>query len=189
MNIQRISESTGASNGTHEHLGYLRAFADACMLNPPYDGHVIVDLFARMCPWGTIRNDLNPQFLEEGFTTHALDAIALLKTMEMGSADIILLDPPFSDRMNQDKYETVGRASLYTDPRYMSELGDEIGRVLRAGGVVVKAGFNSNRPSKNLELSSLYISHYAASRNDVLFSVWLQSQTRLQFLNTTVDLI
>lgn len=182
MIISRISESTGAASGTHEHLGYRRAFFDACQENPPYEGHVIVDLFARMCPWGTIRNDLNPQFLEEGFTTHAMDAIALLKTMEMGSVDIILLDPPFSDRMNQDKYESVGRASLYTDPRYMSDLGKEIGRVLRAGGVVVKAGFNSNRPSKDLELCSIYLSHYHASRNDVIFSVWRQEQTRLRLV-------
>jgi hypothetical protein len=178
-NIERITESTGATKGTHEHLGYRRAFADACRLNPPYDGHVIVDLFARMCPWGTIRNDLNPTFKDEGFTTHAMDAIALLKTMEIGSADIILLDPPFSDRMNQDKYGDIGPASLYTNPKYMSDLGEEIGRVLRAGGILVKAGFNSNRPHKNFGLCELYLSHYGASRNDVIFSVWENRQSRL----------
>jgi hypothetical protein len=181
ITINRFHESTGASKGTHEHRGYARAFQDACYLNPPHSvaNHTIVDLFARKCPWGTIRNDLNPQFLEEGFTTHAMDAIALLKSMDMDSVDIVLMDPPFSDRMNQDKYENVGSASLYTNPKYMSDLGKEIARVTKKGGIVVKAGFNSNRPHKNFTLCNLYLSHYGASRNDVIFSVWENSQYRL----------
>lgn len=179
MNFTRITESTISGKDTHEHQGYQKAFGIACALNPPYDGHCIVDLFARTCPWGTIRNDLNPTFKEEGFTTHVMDALELLKSLEVGTVDIILLDPPFSDRMNQDKYDEVGPTSLYTNPKYMSDLGKEISRVLRAGGIVVKAGFNSNAPGKNLDLYQVFLSHYGASRNDVIFTVWENRQSRL----------
>ena len=179
MTIIRVTESTRSGKDTHEHKGYKMAFQDACYMNPPYDGHVIVDLFARRCPWGTIRNDLNVAFLEDGFTNSCTDALNLLQTLEVGSVDIILLDPPFSDRMNTDKYEEVGPVSLYTNPKYMSDLGKEIARVLRSGGIVVKAGFNSNAPGKDLYLTNAYLSHYGASRNDVIFSVWENKQYRL----------
>ena len=175
--ISHIEESTGAGKDTHTHRGFRKAFQDACALNPPYKGQMIVDLFARRCPWGTLRNDLDADYLEQGFTTHSMDAIDFLCTMNSNSADIIILDPPFSDRMNEDKY--VGRASLYTDPKYMSDLGKQIMRVLRPGGIVVKAGFNSNRPSRGLVLCSAYLSYYGASRNDVIYSVWRMDQTTL----------
>jgi len=182
MNIERVTESTQAGKDTHEHIGYRKAFAHACLQNPPYDGQCILDLFARTCPWGTIRNDLNSVFIEKGFTTHCYDALDLLKELPRDSVDIVLLDPLFSDRMNQDKYDwhdEVGPKSLYTNPKYMPDLGKEISRITRAGGVVVKAGFNSNPPASGFSFDRAYLSHYGASRNDVIYSVWIRTQTTL----------
>jgi hypothetical protein len=177
--IIRISENTSSGKDTWKHKGYQKAFMEACMINRPARNHLIVDLFARTCPWGHIRNDINQSFFDDGYTTHHDDALEFLRTFTVGSIDILLLDPPFSDRMNKDKY--VGRANLYTDPKYMSDLGKEIKRVLAEGGVVVKAGFNSNAPSPDLHLVKVFLSHYGACRNDVMYSVWVNTQWRLSF--------
>jgi predicted methyltransferase len=177
------NESTGSGRDTHLHEGYQAAFAYArklmnkINLNNPQE--LILDLFARQCPWGTIRNDLNNEFLKKGFTNVCKDALQLTKEFKNEEVDIVLLDPPFSTRQATDKYDEVGRASLYTDPAYMSELGKQCFRILSNGGVIVKAGYNSNPPAQGLTLRAIMLSRYGASRNDVIFTVWQKTQTTL----------
>lgn len=183
--IRLYDEKTNANKNTHTHSGYKAAFKFARDLMPkswektPGNQALILDLFARKCPWGTIRNDLNKKFLEKGYTNMCKDANECLLEFKNGEVDLILLDPPFSDRQDKDKYDEVGRASLYTDPRYMSCLGKQMFRVLTPGGLIVKAGFNSNKPCDGLIMRALFISRYGASRNDVLFTVWQKTQTTL----------
>jgi len=180
-----FDENTNSGKNTHRHEGYKAAFKFARKLLPdswdknPDEQAVILDLFARKCPWGTIRNDLNIKFLERGYTNVCKDANECLLDFQADEVDLILLDPPFSDRMAADKYDQVGRANLYTDPRYMSCLGKQMFRVLTPGGLIVKAGFNSNKPCDGLIMRALFISRYGACRNDVLFTVWQKTQTTL----------
>ena len=181
--LRLYDESPNAGKNTHTHEGYKEAFKYAQTFLPDrgqFDS-LIVDLFARKCPWGTVRNDLNPRFLKKGFTNMNKDAIECLNTFERGEVDMILLDPPFSDRMNKDKYDSseVGRKSLYTDPKYMVDLGKEINRVLDVGGMIVKAGFNSNKPCQGVIMKGLFLSRYGASRNDVIFTIWQKTQHTL----------
>lgn len=51
---------------------------------------VIIDPFANQCKYGTITNDLNPEY----DTTYHLDALEFLKSQGDNSADIVLYDPP-----------------------------------------------------------------------------------------------
>ena len=54
------------------------------------DRQVIIDPFARNSIYGTITNDLNPEFA----TAYHMDAIDFLKMLEDNSVDCVLYDPP-----------------------------------------------------------------------------------------------
>ena len=136
----------------------------------------VVDPFARRCPWGTIRNDINPEFKDQGFTTHCDDALAILQQLNTSSVAVIILDPPFSGRQSDEEY---GTHNLYANPSYMSQLGKECYRVLIDGGKVLKCGFNSNPPARGFELIELFINNMGASRNDIMMSLWVKTQMNL----------
>lgn len=51
----------------------------------------IIEPFANTSTYGTITNDLNPEFN----TTYNLDAIDFLKLLPDNSADMVLYDPPY----------------------------------------------------------------------------------------------
>jgi len=175
MKIERITESTVATRDTYTHRGYKKAFEYVRTQLKQKDlkgGVDVLDLFARKCPWGDFRNDLNPDFKEAGLTNMCMDALEACQTFDNNTIDTVLFDPPFSSRMDADKYGEVGRASIWTDAKYVSELGKEMFRILEADGYIVKAGFNSNAPDPRLSLEAMFISHYGACRNDVIFSVW-----------------
>lgn len=169
-----------SSHATHKLEPYDRLFG-FCMNQFIYEKNVIgsmeiIDLFARQCPWGTVRNDINPQ-LFPNYTTHCMDALELVQNLKRNSAHIVLLDPPFSDRQSAEEY---GTSNLYTNPSYMAELGKEIFRVLKVGGYVVKCGYNTNPPARGFECVKVFIARFGASRNDILFSLWKKNQSTLQ---------
>ena len=101
----RVMEATCAYKDTHTHKGYKMAYA---YVMDEYwrrrENHVVMDLFARTCPWGDIRNDLNPDYLKSGHTNMNRDALELVKEWQTSSVDVILFDPPFSSRQDADKY-------------------------------------------------------------------------------------
>ena len=169
-----------SSHATHQLEPYDRLFGH-CMNKFVYQRNVIgsleiVDLFARQCPWGTVRNDINPQ-LYPAYTTHSMDALECIKGLKRNSAHIILFDPPFSDRQSAEEY---GTSNLYTDPSYIAEIGQEMFRVLQPGGFLIKCGYNTNAPAKGFECVKVFIANFGASRNDILFSLWTKTQTSLQ---------
>ena len=53
---------------------------------------VIVDPFANSSKYGTITNDLNPEY----DTNYHLDALDFLKLLNDESVDCVLYDPPYS---------------------------------------------------------------------------------------------
>lgn len=136
----------------------------------------VVDPFARKCMWGTKRNDINPEFLFD-YTTHCMDAKDFLANIQRESAHIVLMDPPFSNRQSNEEY---GTSNLYTNPKYISKLGQECFRILIPNGFLIKCGYNSNKPSPGFELVRLAICNMGASRNDILISLWQKTQTTLK---------
>lgn len=135
----------------------------------------VIDPFARMCLWGTKRNDLNPAFLHQ-YTTHCMDALEFMCNEPTGQAHIVLLDPPFSNRQSDEEY---GTSNLYANPAYMSDIGLQCFRILRSGGYVVKCGYNTNPPYKGFQLVHVTICQMGASRNDILMSIWKKTQMTL----------
>lgn len=165
------------TSDTHNLQPYSKLFRVAMnntisknILNPN-----VIDPFARMCLWGTKRNDINPEFLGQ-YTTHCMDALEFLNSEATGQTDIVLLDPPFSDRQSQEEY---GSSNLYANPKYMADLGKQIFRILKPNGYVIKCGFNSNAPAKGFSLLHLYVCNMGASRNDILISLWKKNQSTL----------
>ena len=127
---------------------------------------LILDPFARNCVWGDITNDLNPDFE----TTHNMDAEDFLKDRPAGSAKLILFDPPFSDRMDKDKYG--GQGNLYaSDASKIIKCQNNLKRILKPGGLVIKLGYNSGRPF-GLELVSCSVVNFGGCRNDVIMTIW-----------------
>jgi hypothetical protein len=177
--IIRVKESSSAGKDTHTHTGYQKMFRYVREQLEDDPSHEVLDLFARKCPWGDFRNDLNPEFKKSGHTNMCMDALDAVNQFGHSSIDVVLFDPPFSSRMDADKYDEVGRASLWTDPKYITELGKAMHNVLVPGGYIVKAGYNSNPPYPTMELVKMCISHYGACRNDVIFTVWKKIDTSL----------
>ena len=136
---------------------------------------MILDPFARKCSWGIKRNDLNPEFFPQ-YTTHCMDALEFLQKEATQKTHMVLLDPPFSDRQSSEEY---GTNNLYANPKYMSDLGKEIFRVLKPNGIVIKCGYNSNPPARGFDLIGLHVCQMGASRNDILISMWKKSQKTL----------
>lgn len=135
----------------------------------------IIDPFARMCLWGTVRNDINPEFLQQ-FTTHNMDALDFMCTMPSGEAHGVIIDPPFSNRQSDEEYNT---GNLYTNPAYMADIGLQCFRVLKPGGYVLKCGYNSNPPYKGFDLVKIKLCQFGASRNDVIMTLWQKNQSTL----------
>ena len=71
-------------------------------------GGGIVDPFANSCKYGTITNDLNPEY----DTTYHLDALEFLKSIESESVDLVLYDPPYSITQASELYKAYGREKL-----------------------------------------------------------------------------
>ncbi len=170
--MKRIAGGTCDGKDTHKHEGYRRAFKFARDQFIHRPDHNVLDLFARSCPWGDFRNDLNPKFKKNGLTNMSMDALECAKSFNTSTISIILFDPPFSPRQDIDKYGEVGRASIWTDPKYVSDLGKEMFRILEPGGYLIKCGYNSNAPDPRMQYVKGYVQHYGACRNDVLFTIW-----------------
>jgi len=103
---------------------------------------VIVDPFANESKYGTITNDMNPDF----DTDYHLDALDFLKLLPDNSADAILYDPPYSLRQVVEHYRGFGKEVTQKDTQssWRSHHIDEIKRVLRPGGKALCFGWNSN---------------------------------------------
>ena len=109
INAQHPSEQ---SRDTHLTKWYRNGFREAMSYFNHQDDVVIVDPFARSCPWGTITNDINPIYK----TTHNKDALEFLKELPSNFVHCVLWDPPFSAR--QEKEYGI-RSNLYTDSAYI----------------------------------------------------------------------
>ena len=135
------------------------------------DCNVIVDPFARSSQYGTITNDLNPEF----DTTYHLDALDFLKLLQDNSADCVLYDPPYSLRQVVECYKGVGKEVTQetTQSSWRARHLDEIKRVLKPGGLALCFGWNSNGVgiTRGFEMIELLIVPHGGSKNDTICTV------------------
>ena len=101
---------------------------------------IILDPFANSNKHGTITNDIDPQF----DTDYHLDAKDFLKLFDDNSIDMILYDPPFSPNQVKTCYTKLERTVDWesTSASFWSKQKEEIGRILKPGGICITFGWN-----------------------------------------------
>lgn len=135
-------------------------------------GRVIVDPFANSSKYGTITNDLNPEFN----TTFNLDALEFLKQLKSELADFTLYDPPYSITQASQLYKSFGKEKLevsVSNMGYWGECKNQIARISKPGGIVISCGWNSNGIGKNrgFETLEILLVAHGGSKNDTIVTV------------------
>lgn len=132
------------------------------------NAEVIVDPFANNCKYGTITNDLNPDF----DTTYHLDALDFLKLIDTESCDLVIYDPPYSLRQVKECYEGVGITvtAEHTKASWRAKHLDEIQRILKLNGYALCFGWNTNGVGmkRGFEMEEVLIVPHGGSKNDTL---------------------
>lgn len=130
--------------------------------------YVIVDPFARNSKYGTITNDLNPEF----DTDYHLDALDFLKLLPDECADMVLYDPPYSTRQAVECYKNFGIEVTQetTQASWRARHMDEIARITKPSGVVLCFGWNSNGVGKKrgFRLEEVLLVPHGGSKNDTI---------------------
>lgn len=134
---------------------------------------VIVDPFARNSRRGTIRNDHDESTAAE----HHLDVIdfaALLEEQGV-AADALIFDPPYSPRQISEHYKRIGRPVTAEDTQssFFSDARTALVHLIRPGGIVISAGWNSTGFGKKhgLELREVLLVNHGGAHNDTIIIV------------------
>ena len=133
--------------------------------------HVVVDPFANDNIFGTITNDLNPEYP----TDYHMDALDFLKMIDTTSADCVLYDPPYSLRQVSESYKGFGIEVTQetTQASWRARHLDEIQRILKPNGIAICFGWNSNGVGKKrgFEMIEVLLVPHGGSKNDTIVTV------------------
>lgn len=139
--------------------------------------NIIIDPFANECKYGTITNDLNPEY----DTNYHLDALDFLKQLPSDYADIILYDPPYSLRQVTEHYKGFGInvTQEKTQSSWRARHLDEITRILKPGGLCLCFGWNSAGCGKKrgFEMIEILLVAHGGSKNDTICTAEKKSLT------------
>ena len=141
--------------------------------------HPVVDPFARNCRWaGEFSNDI----AIDTEANHHMEALDFLIKMEQEgkSFQIGILDPPFSRRQANEAYGGAGSNLYASDSPRLRMIERTLSRLIVPGGHIIKFGYNTNAPAKDLELVEIKILSWGGVVNDWLCSVWRQPNHRLE---------
>lgn len=141
------------------------------LLHKYCQGQIIVEPFANSSKWGTIRNDLNPEFKTE----FQMDAKDFLREMIGKNADVVLFDPPYSPRQVSEVYAGIGRECSMEDTQasFWSDCKDLIKHVVKPGGYVLCFGWNSMGMGINrgFEMIEILLVAHGGHKNDTICTV------------------
>lgn len=135
------------------------------------DAGIVVDPFANSNKYGTITNDLDPQY----DTTYHMDATEFLKSLDNNIADVVLYDPPFSPRQVSECYKkfnmTVNMET--TQASYWSKQKEQIARIVKPNGIVVTCGWNSGGIGKKygFEIVEILLVAHGGWHNDTIITI------------------
>ena len=130
---------------------------------------VIIDPFANSNKYGTITNDLNPEF----DTNFHLDALEFLRQQKSNSADLVLYDPLYSVNQAAECYHNFGKEKLeinVANQKYWSECKKHVSRILKKGGVALCFGWQSNGIGKTngMELKEVMLVAHGGGHFDTI---------------------
>lgn len=131
----------------------------------------VIDPFANNCKWGTITNDLDPQYE----TDYHMDATNFLKMLPSQCADVVLYDPPFSPRQVMECYKKLGMSVNMetTQASYWSKQKEQIARIIKPKGIVITCGWNSGGIGKKhgFEIEEILLVAHGGWHNDTIITV------------------
>lgn len=132
---------------------------------------LVVDPFANANKLATITNDLDPQY----DTDYHLDALDFLKQIEDNSVDLVLYDPPYSQRQVSESYRkldmTVNMET--TQNSYWTKQKREIACIVKQGGYVISCAWNSGGIGKKygFEIQEILLVAHGSWHNDTITTV------------------
>lgn len=149
---------------------------------------VIIDPFANNCKYGTLKNDLNPEFE----TDCHMDALSFLKSIPSNSADAVLYDPPYSITQASTCYKSYGKEKLERNVANMGYWGDcknEVARILKVGGKAIVCGWSSMGIGKgrNFQFIEILLVPHGGSKNDTIVTVEFKKQEQLKMKGVSND--
>jgi len=132
---------------------------------------VIVDPFANTSTIATITNDIDPDCGAD----YSMDALEFLRTLDTGSVDTVLFDPPYSPRQVSECYKKMGRTvnMQTTQASFWGKLKDEIMRVTGVGGKVITCAWNSGGigKSRGFSIVEVLLVPHGGWHNDTIVTV------------------
>lgn len=130
-----------------------------------------LDPFANTNKWGTITNDLNPEY----DTDWHEDALDFLKQFRNASVDGVLFDPPFSGRQISECYKGFGYevTNKTTQASFWGNLKKEIARIVKPDGKVISFGWNSGGIGKTngFTITRILLVAHGGWHNDTICTV------------------
>jgi hypothetical protein len=143
-----------------------------------YSGGVIVDPFANNSCFNancTFTNDIDP----DANTTHHMDALEFLKSLDSNSVDLVLFDPPYSPGQVSECYKSLGLTvnMQTTQASFWGNLKKEISRVTKQGGSCITFGWNSGGVGKSsgFEITEILMVAHGGWHNDTICTVEVKS--------------
>ena len=130
---------------------------------------VSVDPFSRNKRWATYTNDLNPT-TEAEYHMDAVEFLEMLAGKEV-TADVLILDPPYSPRQIAECYAAAGKtvgmkdtqnAALYARVRSAAR------RLCKRGTIALSFGWNSCGMGKGFEPRELLLVAHGGAHNDTI---------------------
>lgn len=133
------------------------------------DGKGWIDPFAGENSPAEITNDMNPE-KPAMYHLHAKEFATQLNGMYEG----VLFDPPYSLRQVKECYEKIGVKLFQEDTqRFPQNVKELIAPKIKAGGIAITFGWNSQGFGKNLgfELKEVLLVPHGRSHNDTIVTV------------------
>lgn len=145
---------------------------------------VVVDPFANQSKYGTITNDLNPDF----DTTYNLDALTFLNKIESNFADLVLFDPPYSITQASECYKNFGKEKLersVSNMGYWADCKNQVARILKPNGIALICGWSSNGIGKNrgFNMLEILLVAHGGSKNDTIVTIEQKTVANQNVLN------
>jgi len=136
------------------------------------------DPFAGKHSPAQVTNDLNPDMP----TTHHMEALDFLKSMDTNSFDGVLYDPPYSPRQVKECYDNIaidgwngkwdGRATFW------SKTMDEVARIIKPKGKLICCGWTSmgGAMSRGFEMKRILLVPHGSRKNDTIVTVEIKGE-------------
>ena len=134
------------------------------------DGKGWADPFAGRSRLAEFTNDMNPA----QNTTHHLEAVEFAKVLRSGLSGV-LFDPPYSMRQISEHYREYGKKATALDTSYnfYRRVMDVLAPKVKAGGIAISCGWNSNAFGMKcgFDIIEILVVAHGCHHNDTIVTV------------------